>query len=87
MSDSPGGGGGGAADKLLTTGEIAKRLAPWGISRYTVTQMVNNGEFGEAGPRGYRRRHNAWARVPERVIEQYIRDNLPPMPTAGDQPA
>lgn len=86
MSDSPGDGTGAPGDRLLRTGEIAERLAPWGISRGTVTEMINSGELG-GQPRRWRRDVGKWGRVPESVVEAYIREKLPPLPGTGDQPA
>ncbi len=80
MSDSAGGGG--SPGELLTTGQIERMLAPWGIKRGTISQMINTGEFDpQAGPRAYRRKEGAWGRVPRHLVEQYIRDKLPPAPS------
>jgi hypothetical protein len=75
-------------DPLLRTGQIASMLAPWGFSRGMVSQLINDGEFGD--PARYRRAGNKWARVPTSVVQAYIRDKLPALASgeqAGEQPA
>lgn len=54
--------------ELWTTGQAADYLARWGITRRTVSRMINSGALG-----GYRREPGKWGRVPSTVVEQYGR--------------
>lgn len=57
--------------ELWTTGQVATYLADLGISRKTVSQMINRGELA-----GLRRGPQKWARVPAAVARAYRRQIL-----------